>query len=224
MSTYLTINLIIVAVPLALTFLPVFRFYRKWRPLLASIVIVGGLFIFWDALFTIRGDWTFNPLYVNGLKVLSLPPEEWLFFFTVPYSCLFLYEGISAIVLDIKIFYSSAFYVLLSGLSLYAAWMFRGKEYTLVVSLLSAAVFLLGASRLRYIFTSRVYWIWITLGMGLFVVFNHFLAALPVVIYSPLAITNFRLASIPIEDFFYNYCLLTLYLAIYIRVKNLASH
>lgn len=223
MSIYLTINLIIVAIPLVLTFLPIFRSYRKWGPLSASIITVGGLFIFWDVIFTLRNDWTFNPLYVNGLKILSLPPEEWLFFFTVPYSCLFLYEGISALILDIKIFYSSAFYILLSGLSLSAAWMLHNKEYALVVSLLCAAVFLLGASRLRYIFTSRVYWIWITLGMGLFFIFDHFLTALPVVVYSPLAITNFRLASIPIEDFFYNYCLLTLYLAVYLRVKNIAS-
>ncbi len=82
------------------TFLPVFalsfdrnvHYYKKWKSLLPAILIMGGIFIAWDVFFTVQGVWGFNDDYLTGLSFLKLPVEEWLFFFTVPFACVFIYE------------------------------------------------------------------------------------------------------------------------------------
>lgn len=82
------------------TFLPVFllsfdkkvHFYKKWKFLFPAIGMVGLFFILWDEYFTKVGVWGFNPDYLMGWYVLDLPVEEMLFFFTVPYACVFTYE------------------------------------------------------------------------------------------------------------------------------------
>jgi lycopene cyclase domain-containing protein len=221
MSLYLIINLIIIAFPLLLSLLPRFGFYRKLRPLGLSILIVGGLFIFWDVLATQRGDWSFNPLYVSGFKLFGLPYEEWLFFFTVPYSCVFLYEGMIKVLIDKKVFYQKTFYLLLAAASLVLSLFFTAQPYTASVCLVTGLVFLTAVFLFEAIFSSRLFWLWLSAGMVLFFIFNYFLTSLPVVAYNPKAITNLRIITIPIEDFFYNFSLLSLYLAVYLKIKRL---
>ncbi len=48
-----------------------------------------------------------------------------------------------------------------------------------------------------------------------FLLINTVLTALPVVEYNPEAIFGFRVFTIPIEDFFYNYAMLSFYLLFY---------
>ncbi|HET9916194.1 MAG TPA: lycopene cyclase domain-containing protein, partial [Candidatus Binatia bacterium] len=48
-----------------------------------------------------------------------------------------------------------------------------------------------------------------------FAIVNTILTALPVVRYSSSAIWGVRLGTIPVEDFFYNYSLLSFYLLSY---------
>ena len=122
MSVYLTINLFIIIFPLLLTFLPEFKFYQKFKPLLFSILLVGGFFLLWDMLATLRGDWSFNPLYTGGIQVFNLPLEEVLFFVAVPYSCLFLYEGLVKIILEKQVFYNRYLYFVMAGLAFLAGY------------------------------------------------------------------------------------------------------
>lgn len=214
-NTYLIINLVIIAVPFILTFLPQFRFYRKFKPLFLSILIVGGLFFLWDIAVTARGDWAFNDEYVSGFKIMGLPFEELFFFITVPYSCLFLYEAMSMYFLDRKISICRCVFMILALASFYASYILGGNQYTCLVLLVFGLLMAAGGAFLYQIFSSFLYWIWISIGMMLFFIFNYFLTALPVVIYNPEAITNLRVITIPIEDFFYNFSMLTLYLVFY---------
>jgi len=57
----------------------------------------------------------------------------------------------------------------------------------------------------------------------LFFVFNYLLTSIPIVIYNPYAITNIRILTIPIEDFFYNFSMLFLYLFFYLKSKKIFS-
>eukprot|EP01090_Pellita_catalonica_P017097 TRINITY_DN508_c0_g5_i2.p1 TRINITY_DN508_c0_g5~~TRINITY_DN508_c0_g5_i2.p1 ORF type:complete len:112 (+),score=5.25 TRINITY_DN508_c0_g5_i2:483-818(+) len=40
------------------------------------------------------GVWGFNPDYHLSLKLLNMPIEEWMFFFCIPYACLFTHEAL----------------------------------------------------------------------------------------------------------------------------------
>jgi lycopene cyclase domain-containing protein len=53
-----------------------------------------------------------------------------------------------------------------------------------------------------------------------FLLVNSALTALPVVEYDPKAIFGLRVVTIPIEDFFYNYAMLSLYLLFYRRHRK----
>ena len=48
-----------------------------------------GIFIPWDVVFTVNGIWGFNQNYFLGVKIFSLPLEEWLFFICIPFACVF---------------------------------------------------------------------------------------------------------------------------------------
>lgn len=61
------------------------------RLALGTITISAVPFIIWDYLATLRGHWEFNPKFNLGIYIANLPLEEILFFFAVPFACLFLW-------------------------------------------------------------------------------------------------------------------------------------
>jgi lycopene cyclase domain-containing protein len=97
MNPHLTYFLILagsVAAPLLLSFDSKVAFYRKWKYVFAAMVFPALLYILWDIYFTSKGVWGFNNHYITGIRFINLPVEEVLFFFIVPYCCLFIYECI----------------------------------------------------------------------------------------------------------------------------------
>jgi lycopene cyclase domain-containing protein len=218
MSFYLWLNAIILTFPLIFSFERKWiKFYKKLKPVLVSLVIVGIFFIAWDVFATSKGHWSFNPDYVNNIKILGLPLEEILFFVTVPYSCLFVYESVLHFIGDKKLFFQRKWLFKIIGiLIILSAFAFYTKEYTFL-AIFSVGVSVLFVSLVNAeLFSSRAYWIYIILTLGLFLIFNYILTSLPVVQYSSIAISGFRVTTIPIEDFLFNFSMLTNYLTIYI--------
>ncbi|MFA5113090.1 MAG: lycopene cyclase domain-containing protein [Candidatus Margulisiibacteriota bacterium] len=220
MGTYLLINLAIIAGPFGLSFLPWFRFYRRWPAVLAALAAVGALFIGWDVLVTWRGDWAFNPQYISGLKLLGLPVEEWLFFVTVPYSCLFLYEQMATYLRDATVEINARLYFWLALACFTGALLNTDRGYTCLVLALTGLIFLSARIYHERVFASRLFWWWMAICMLLFYGFNYILTALPVISYAPAAVLGVRVGTIPLEDFFYNFTMLTLYLAVYRRFRR----
>ncbi len=70
------------------------------------------------------------------------------------------------------------------------------------------------------IFFSKLYWLYIATTLAFFLLFNFILTSIPIVEYSNLAITGLRVTTIPIEDFMFNFSMLTLYLAVYLSVTK----
>jgi lycopene beta-cyclase len=89
---YLLVLGLCVAVTLPLELIGGARVYRRPRALLATLTPVVAVFAGWDLLAVRGGDWWFSARYTLGLRVASLPVEEWLFFLVVPVCALLTYE------------------------------------------------------------------------------------------------------------------------------------
>ena len=227
---YLILDILILIFPLLFSFKWVFPFYKNYKPLFASILIVGGVFILWDILVTARGDWWFNHEYLVdfGFSIGGIPIEEALFFIVVPYSCIFIYENLQYFFEDKEIFFEKWIYYVISTFLFIGAIIFYHQEYT-VLALLSVSVFfVIAATWFPDLLQSRNFWVYILISFGAFIIFNYLLTSIPVVLYNPEAIWGGtvnqvwygRFITIPFEDFFYNFSMLSFYLLVYRFFKN----
>lgn len=96
--TYLLINFFSILIPFLFSFEKRIFFFKKLKALLPAILITGIFFIIWDHFMTIWKVWEFNNEYLIGYYLWDLPVEEWLFFFTIPYSCVFIYESLNFLI------------------------------------------------------------------------------------------------------------------------------
>jgi lycopene cyclase domain-containing protein len=217
---YLYLDVLIIAFPLIFSFVWKFKYYKFYKPLGASILIVGGSYIIWDALVTSRGDWWFNYEYLSGPEILGLPIEEILFFIVVPYACIFIYENLVYFVGDKEIKFNKWFYLGIFIIFVIIGIIFYRQEYTILAMFSVALFFLLCAFIYPQVLKSRLYWMYLILSFIPFIIFNYFLTSLIVVYYNPEAIWGIRITTIPLEDFFYNFSMLSFYLMVYIYFKN----
>ena len=225
MSLYLWINLLSIAGPLLLSFDKKVHFYTHWKSLFPAIVFVGALFIAWDVYFTENGIWGFNPAYLSGIYIFNLPLEECLFFITVPYACVFIYEVVKAYFPSFRpINFAYLFSLIFTLTALILSIIFRENWYTFSA--------LLGAGLLNWI----IYFGWTPKWYPYFVV--SFLITLipfllvngiltgavtpePIVWYSENHIMGPRIITIPVEDIFYNFFMLFPIVAIHEKLKEL---
>lgn len=201
-------------------FVPVFllsfdrkvHYYKSWLYLWPAILIMGTFFIAWDVYKTLSGVWGFNENYISGWKLLYLPWEEWLFFLTVPFASIFIYECLNAyfpsdplakwdrvITLSLIIIsfvlgiwhlnkaYTSTTFILTGGFLLYH-WLYIPNTYRTLfyrAFLIILVPFLLVDGALTGCFSSA-----------------------PVVLYNPAEFMGIRIVSIPVEDAVYGFLLL----------------
>lgn len=218
--TYLAIDFLIIIGPLLYSTDKRLRFYRYYPALGLSVLIVGSAYIAWDVIVTAWGEWSFNPRYVMGIHLLNLPVEEVLFFITVPYSCLFIYEAVLYYAKSGPVRIQRSFFLLIGGTLIGLGLLFFHQGYTLK-ALLSAGLFFICATVKNLgLIENRRYWLWLVFCYIPFLVFNFVLTALPVVQYNQRAIWGGRFVTIPFEDFFYNFSMLSFYLLFYVFFKE----
>ena len=220
MSTYLLINFLIIIFPLVLSFDKKVAYYKNIKSVFISILLVGLVYIIWDSIAVSRGDWSFNRNFVTDYKIFNLPVEEILFFITVPYSCIFIYEVIRSYFKEKQVLLNNS--IIITGIIFLTALavFFNKQYYTLTVLLFSAICLLLLLIFFRPILKSYVYWMTIIVSYLPFFIINYFLTSLPVVEYNESAIWGIRVITIPIEDFFYSYSLISFWLIVYLNAKN----
>lgn len=202
------------------TFLPVFalsfdrkvHYYRKWRPLLPAILIMGGLFIAWDVFFTAQGVWGFNERYFAGYRLLHLPVEEWLFFFTVPFACIFIYECLNAYIeRDLLASAEKVLTPLMAFGFLLVGLLYWGRLYTSTTFLLTGAFVLYHWLFLDGRYRSRFYLAYLV-SLIPFLIVNGVLTGgyteAPIVIYNPEEYLGIRITSVPLDDSVYGFLLL----------------
>jgi len=217
---YIILDVLILLFPLIFSFKWKFKYYKFFKPLAASIAIVGISYIIWDVIVTYRGDWWFDKKFLIGIEILGLPLEEILFFILVPFSCIFIYENLVYFLKEKKIFYNKILYLIISGIFIVMGIIFRNQEYTILAMFSCALFFILAPTLYPKILANRNYWLYIILSFIPFMIFNYFLTSLIIVHYNPIAIWGIRITTIPLEDFFYNFSMLSFYLMVYMYFKE----
>jgi lycopene cyclase domain-containing protein len=209
--------------PLLLSFDRKVAFFKKWKFLFPAMVIPALFYIVWDILFTRWAVWSFNEEYISGLHLFDLPIEEVLFFFVVPYCCLFIYECIITYFPAIKdrnssriILYSIGFAGAIVGLILF------GRIYT-STTFIFLALFI--AFFLRYQqcfpgFNLTAFLISYLVILIPFMAVNGLLTAIPVVLYNDAENLGVRVYTIPAEDAFYGMLLIFMNVLIYEKLKE----
>lgn len=187
------------------------------------MLLPAAIYIVWDIYFTSKGVWSFNPECITGLKIVNLPVEEVLFFFVVPYCCMFIYECIRVYFRNLK----------------------RKRQYDLFLKLLAVALVIAGI-----IFHKKMYTSWTFILTGLFIIFlyankkyfkhfdatsfvisysiivipflvvNGYLTSIPVVLYNDNENLGMKISTIPVEDVLYGMLLVMMNVAIYEKIKS----
>ncbi|MCB0738907.1 MAG: lycopene cyclase domain-containing protein [Bacteroidetes bacterium] len=205
--TYLLLNLITIFFPLVLSFDKKVAFFKYWRHLATGMLVAGTLFIAWDVWFTDLGVWSFNSEYLVGINLLNLPIEEWLFFITVPYACVFILKCVEVYFKPKSGQWAKLVSLTMITLFVLASILNYDKIYTLITCALCALF--LTIHLLIFDFEKMAgFLIAYALSAVPFFIVNGVLTANPVVIYNNAENVGFRLGSIPVEDFAYSFLLL----------------
>ncbi|MBN2709458.1 MAG: lycopene cyclase domain-containing protein [Calditrichaceae bacterium] len=222
-AEYLLFNLIIIAGPVALSFDRRVHFISDWPRAFLAALSASVPFIVWDILVEGR-HWWFNPEYTLGFKLAGLPFEEWLFFITVPFACVFIWQVLAAYFPDIK-------YQITRSLSIAAAALiiagivsaYYGLEYTAISALLLGGIIILDSYLGCSVLTSRRGLTLFAIVTVLMLIFNGYLTSRPVVIYDPRYQLNFRIFTIPVEDFLFGYAHILLTLFMFVKFRRVAN-
>jgi lycopene cyclase domain-containing protein len=206
--------------PLLLSFDKKVAFYRSWRYLFPSLLIVGIAFLIWDELFTRIGVWGFTPKYLAGIYLGHLPLEEVLFFLVVPYNFIFILLVLQAYFPERKTKrISNIFKWLIGSGSLLMVLFYGGGQfffstldsynyYTISAAFFALLLTLLAHKKKWYGDFVLSYLVCL---IPFFIVNGILTGSItddPIVWYSEQHIIGWRIGTIPFEDLFYNYDLL----------------
>ncbi len=216
--TYLLINFLTIIICFIFSFDKRIKFNKHFPAFIKASVLTAIPFIAWDVWFNAHGVWWFNTAYTTGLILLGLPIEEWLFFFCIPFSCVFTYFCLDkffnldwADAFNTIIVFFSVIVCIVIGL------LHNDKIYTFVTALVTTLtlIFLHFFARVQWIGKASLVFFILMLG---FVPVNGVLTGIglesPIVNYNSEHFLNIRVLTIPIEDAVYGYTqfLLNIYL------------
>lgn len=208
---YLYLNIFTISLPFLLSFDRKVAFFKSWKYLFPAIILMAAFFIGKDVVFAHYGIWGFNDDYLIGIRILGLPLEEWLFFFTVPYACVFIYACLVAYLKTdpLKKFHRP-FLFALSFILMIVGLIYYDRLYTSIIFIATAALII-------YNLYTRQPWLSMFLlsyfvSMIPFFIVNGILTGSylenPVVWYDPDQNLGIRMFTIPVEDSIYNLMML----------------
>ncbi len=217
---YLLFNLVVIVGPIVSHFSRQIRLVSRWRLKLLTSGIVMIPYIIWDAMVA-GSHWWFNEAYTLDFRLLGLPIEEWLFFITVPFGSLLVWETLPHAEQKIRLESLRNIRTVLYAALPAGVWVFSmGKQYTGLVifcfGLFGLLDTLLGVDLLLL---PRTY-LYLAIVLGLILIFNGYLTARPIVLYGETYQMGYRIWTIPIEDFGYGFTLMLFNTMVYEKLKN----
>lgn len=170
------------------------------------------------------GVWGFNPRYLVGIEISNLPLEEVLFFFCIPYACVFTFHCLDlfikkSIPISAERILTFLFAVVFAILALSNS----DKIYTMVTFAGLSLLLVLCRYVLKISWLGKFYIIYTILLLP-FLIVNGLLTGTaldePVVWYNEAAIFGIRILTIPVEDVFYGMGLILMNVLIYSYLKR----
>ena len=209
---YLVLNFGSLLIPFIFSFHPKLKFYKYWKAHFLGLMITMLVFIPWDVFFTIHGIWGFNEDYFIGIKILSLPIEEWLFFICIPYACVFTHYALINLIPNIGFHIKQTNIITYSLIVVFVliALLHHDKWYTFV-NFSYAAILLLMVKTCCSEILKPYYLTFLVMLIPFFIVNGILTGSLienEVVWYNNSENLNFRLITIPIEDTVYAFTLI----------------
>lgn len=207
--TYILINFFTVIICFLASFDKRIQFNRLFGKFLLSSTIVAIPFIIWDIWFTAKGVWWFDLSYTLGFKIAGLPIEEWLFFYCIPFACVFTYYCIEKF-FDLGL--ANAFNNIIVFTAVIVLSVVGLLNYDRIYTLLTVIITILTLGYLH--FMAKKEWIgkasfaYLILMPGFFAVNGILTGSLipsPVVNYNPDDFLGVRMGTIPVEDVVYGY-------------------
>ena len=176
-------------------------------------------YIIWDVLVT-GSHWWFNKAYTLDFRLLGLPIEEWLFFITVPFGCLLVWETLSDTRLSKQLsplrHVNTVLYATLPvGIAVFST----GRQYTGLVLCCFGLVGLADTLLRTHLLRRPKTYLYLAIVAGLVLVFNGYLTARPVVLYGEAYQSGYRILTIPVEDFGYGFTLTLFNAMLYEKLK-----
>lgn len=212
MYLYLLLNLGAVLFPLIFSFHPKLNFYKEWKWFFPANIIVACFFVLWDAWFTKKGVWGFNPDYVLGWNIMGLPFEEMLFFICIPFASVFTLHALKKIYPQFKLSGTvrNVITSLLFTFTVVCAFFCFRNDYTFYAMAMAASSLLVAHFYLKEKL-DHFYLMYAIILIPFFII-NGILTGtgIPgeVVWYNESHIIGIRLLTIPFEDLFYGLALL----------------
>ena len=177
--------------PLLLSFDKKVAFYKNFKFFILGLLFTATFFLVWDEVFTINKIWGFNPRYLWGIYLGHLPLEEVLFFFIVPYNCVFIHQVLKAYFPDVKLKnWGARFFIIIGIIAFFCC------VYALVV---------------RPAWLGNFAFTYLVCLLPFFIVNGALTGAFttdPIVWYSEKHIIGWRMTTIPFEDLYYNFSML----------------
>jgi len=207
--TYLLIDFFTVIVCFVASFDTRIQFSKYFKTYLLSSTIVAIPFIAWDIWFTHKGVWWFNTDYTIGLILAGLPIEECLFFYCIPFSCVFTYYCLE-IFFDLRWTQkmNTSIVIITVLICSITAFLHSDKIYTFVTALSTIFTLLFLQFIAKKVWIGQASFTYLILMLG-FIPVNGILTGTgiesPIVNYNPKDFLGIRILTIPIEDAVYGY-------------------
>ena len=216
---YLLFNLVVLAGPLVSARFPPISFRHRWLPALVAAVTIAVPFLAWDVLVTGR-HWNFNDAYTS-VRLLGLPLGEWAFFLTVPLACSYTWEMLTGGYDPVAVRRAAPLWAMTTGLLVAggAAWM-RGLEYTGFACGAFACAVARDLSSGGRVLRHRRCGVFLVMVVGFTAIFNGYLTARPLVLYDARYQLDFRIGTIPIEDFIYGLALVVANVTLFEQLRD----
>lgn len=183
----------------------------------------GAISITLSALFFVAFDmyatelfWNFNTKYILGTFLYKIPLEEFLFFFSVPFACLFIWENIRN-PQETTTDFTALLTLIFSAVGMYG--LNHRIWYTVSVCCMMLVCIALDKILRTGLFRNKRFYMFLIVVNILTLIFNFYLTARPIVLYDFQFKTNLNVLTIPIEDFIFGTALLTLNTLLYEKLR-----